>query len=529
MTRFFFIFIYSILCISVGFSETHDKNKELSSLLESYITDLTQVDYTLQEKLTQRIKKNISDDPDALDYYAGNKNYILKICFIRAITKLGNPDYYEKLIPYLNDPETGVVIEAIHALASSHNDIYAEHLRTKCKNSLDDESVLCTALLALGEFSNPDIIDFIYAQYISTSSHTIKHHALLALGKSGVPRAADYLITIYPTAYKEYKIFIIMLLGRFRNHPGAITTLDQILKTATEKKWIIPALSSLGKLESDKHFDTLLKYLDTQDAALFRTAVKAVGDTGKPEAIYALFKALSEHPSTENQTHIYSTIETICALYSLEEIKANIIDLDHPSHIITQLALLGDPSSITILKELLYHEDPLNRIFAIDALVRIASPERAKKLLLQRLLKATPLDVRIMLPIFKRWQSESFLSIAELQTVEKSASKKEPIVICRAALQDQSALKDLRTIIQTPYSAFQWCGIYALAGSRTDNEMLTILKQTLLKGSLINRYYTAKTVSSMAVHDSSLKQFIRQCFETEKNALVIGELQKGVR
>lgn len=510
------------LCFPV---DAEDTANEIS--FESYLKDLSQTDYALKDKLTRRIKDEIMTNPASIEKYSSSSNFLVKVCFIHAVAELNRLSDYEFLLHFLGDPDAEVVIEAIKALGTSQNAQFAKSLRDKCDITKNEESIVCTALLALGELENADSSTFIYSIYTSANSYSIRYSALTALGKMRTAPAIEKLTALYPSAPENSKNLILELLGKCRSIPSATDFLDRLLTTTSDTKNQALILCSLGQLESEQHYQVFIKYLQSDDKTLFHAAIKALEYLGDGNAIYPLFKTLSERFEVENQERIYAAIETICALYSLEEIQSYLHLLDHPSRIITQLADLGTPSSETILRELIAHDDPINRIFAIHALTKSASVETAQRLLIQRLPKASPIDIAHILPLFNQWRQESLLSYKDLTGIDP-ASRTEPFIICNALLSQSDSFNQLTDIIRNERSPFRWCAVYALIGQNSTDEHIRIITGFLKDGFLIQRFYAARTLALLAKQHTSLKPILQSFYETETNEKVKTELKNGI-
>lgn len=517
-----FLVLSILLCFPIN---AEDTERELS--LESYLKDLSQTDYTLKDKLTRRIKEEIMTNPASIEKYSSSSNFLVKVCFIRAVAERNTLSDYEFLLHFLGDPDEEIVIEALKALGSSKNAQFEKLLRDKCDINKNEEAIVCTALLALGELEHEDSSTFIHFIYTSTHSYSIRYSALIALGKIRTSSSVEKLTALYPSAPENLKNLILELLGKCRSVPVAIDFLDGLLKTIADTKKQALILCSLGQLESEKHYDVFIEYIQSDDKTLFHAAIKALEHLGNGNAIYPLFKALSKRFEVENQERIYSAIETICALYSLEEIQHYLHLLDHPSRIITQLTDLGAPSSETILRELIAHDDPINRIFAIHALAKSTPVDTAKKLLIQHLPKASPIDIAHILPLFIRWRKESLISYTDLNGIDP-ASRNEPFIICNALFRQSDSLHQLTDIIRNERSHFRWCAVYALIGQQSTDENIHLIIDRLKNGFLIQRFYAARTLALLANEHTRLQPILQSFHETETNEKVKAELKKGI-
>jgi len=248
---------------------------------------------------------------------------------IEAIIYLKMPELYALLAPRLTDPHHRVRANAaitIYRLKLSASMPAALKTLTSMFESSDEEDVV-SALYAFGEIASDESLGYI-AQGINSSRMRVKHRAILSLGQTGFPKAADYLIDILRSSHnsmiKNTVTQSLISLGKAAQDAlvGALSDADVF-----EHKYIIKALSPIA----DKRLNEILEKTAHEEIGSIKRSllhIERLESIAQKDAVIILIDSLREQV-TEAKENVMSILAILCG--NTKSIKSIIRNLHHPN------------------------------------------------------------------------------------------------------------------------------------------------------------------------------------------------------
>jgi HEAT repeat protein len=272
---------------------------------------------------------------------------------IEAIVCLKSPALYPLIAPRLGDPHHRVKANAaIHILAlklEKYAPAAVQTLVDMFEKGNDEDKV--SALYAFGEAADEQSLTYI-TKGIRSANAQIRHRAILALGQTGFPQAAELLIGIIRTsnnsAVKNIATQSLVSLGK-----NALNTLVAALKDPNvfEHKYIIKALTPIA----DKRLYDILEKTAAEEIESIKHNlyyIERLETIAQKDAVVILIDSLGEQ-ITEAKENVMNILAILCG--NTKSIKSIIKNLHHPNRFARANAIeaLEQVGAKDIVKELI--------------------------------------------------------------------------------------------------------------------------------------------------------------------------------
>lgn len=272
---------------------------------------------------------------------------------IEAIVYLKMPDLYRLIPPRLADPHHRVKANAAITIFQLKLDTYMPAAMQTLVDMFEqgDEENAVSALYAFGEIATEQSLTYI-VRGIKSANTKIKHRAILSLGQTGFPKAAEYLIDIIRTSHnstiKNIATQSLMSLGK-----AAQDTLVAALKAPDvfEHKYLIKALTPIA----DKRINEVLEKTAHEEIESIKHNlynIERLETIPQKDTVVILIDSLREQ-ITEAKENVMNILVILCG--NTKSIKSIIRNLHHPNRFARANAIeaLEQVGQKEIVKELI--------------------------------------------------------------------------------------------------------------------------------------------------------------------------------
>lgn len=514
-----FLFLLIKLVLSSLLLSRNQQNKYDATEIESAILDLSKSDYNLVYDISKQITRKLIL-PHGIQFaqrYALSKYPIMKKALIKTEPFLSNNEFDSLIIPMLKDNDTSIMLEAIIAAGNRRMPRYENILYDVYYRYFRNESVALCLISAYSNFKSKKSADFV-ASFYNPYNVTVSSMVIESLGRMQTDYSAENLIHIFDMAMETEKISIIGAMRHFRRNKKIVYFLDSIL--ADKNCSFYPyAIQTAGELEIEKYYPLIQKSIKSETELIRKSAIYAVSFFGRADAIPELLKLVNNNSADNNDQIIYDSIERICSIYSFDEIQKQLAKSDHPSLVAVQLGKIADKSSIDVLMELMNHEDPINRIAAIEAITKIKGAQHESSLI-ARLEDSSPMEFMYILKKLKKLMDESSLSPETPVNALEGLFNHEKLILLKTVTRNEEILLDYFNLLKSESNKFRWIAV-SLAGNFIKHRfIIDELKHILETGDFRERYYCVSVLLGITGADKDTADYLKTHLKQEKNPVV---------
>ena len=499
--NFCFCFLIFLLTIQSYAKDVSQKGIPIEQIQQI----LADPDYTMEKRLSINIKKRLRKNPSFIKFYTENNLFIFKTAFIRAIAESGDNKLYKYLVPYLNDDNEKIAASAINAIGYANTPDYINDLAFLLNKYNDNELMIVRILATLGNSLSDEAIKYI-SPMIDDHRINISYAAVLSLSQIGTDKAASHLIKKYE--YQKLRKKIIYSLGKCRTSNKALNFINHISKK-DEHPYFLDIVKAMGELESHENTNYLIGLLDKNNKKQTFAALYALSRIADINSVTEIYNFLDSIMARTVQKKIFSAIEKICSFYSKQEIIETISGLDHPALVAIKLGKLGDPSSTNVLLELLEDDDPINKIFAIEA-ISVINDTSVVENLISRLSTSEPLETYCIMNYLKKCYENKLITREDLiEKISNYSYNKDKLNIFYGLIDYYEMEDGIISILANESNPYLWVMIDAVKNWSSYPSITHLLKYYLQKGSLPLRYHSAKILVNFAGKNPEIKSFLK--------------------
>jgi HEAT repeat protein len=283
---------------------------------------------------------------------------------VRAVLALGR---------VLSDPDAGVRQLAASAMGSSG----APEAVGPLLGHLDDPSVSVRAevALALARIGDASAAVPLIGK-IGDSAAEVRRAVVRALGELGDARAASALILALRDSVAAVRVEALTALGRL-GAGEAVLAIAPLVEERALPEVRVAALAALGKIGSEPAVRVLIKSLASEDAASRTSSVRDALEASGQSAVGPLLAALDQFGSP----NVAAGAALVLGSMKAKGAGPAIVQAVHKGSLapyagLRALALLGDPSTLPTVLELLSDSNQVVRRQAVLTVAALLDPQR---------------------------------------------------------------------------------------------------------------------------------------------------------